>query len=76
TFPHPQKFHEIHHPYYILPILNKLFHPTKPTITPYQKNPNQIQALPQHFQKLSHHALPNKTIQFKQKLQKPQSLHD
>ena len=58
----------------MLGILNKVFDPTKRTISRYEKKANEIEALAQDFEKLSDEALRNKTIEFKEKLEKGQSV--
>ncbi len=60
----------------MLGILNKVFDPTKRTISRYEKKANEIEALAQDFEKLSDEALRNKTIEFKEKLEKGQSVDD
>lgn len=60
----------------MLGILNKVFDPTKRTISKYEKKANEIEALAQDFEKLSDEALRNKTIEFKEKLEKGQSVDD
>ncbi|KIL23902.1 hypothetical protein C2W58_01203 [Bacillus pumilus] len=60
----------------MLGILNKVFDPTKRTISKYEKKANEIEALAQDFEKLSDEALRNKTNEFKEKLEKGQSVDD
>ncbi|CAM5333404.1 preprotein translocase subunit SecA [Bacillus safensis FO-36b] [Bacillus safensis subsp. safensis] len=49
---------------------NKVFDPTKRTISRYEKKANEIETIAQNFEKLSDEALRNKTIEFKEKVKK------
>ncbi|MFT0801496.1 preprotein translocase subunit SecA [Bacillus swezeyi] len=60
----------------MLGILNKVFDPTKRTLSRYEKRANEIDALKSDMEKLSDEALQHKTIEFKERLEKGESVDD
>lgn len=60
----------------MLGILNKVFDPTKRTLSRYEKKANEIDALKADMEKLSDEALKDKTIEFKERLEKGETLDD
>ena len=60
----------------MLGILNKVFDPNKRTLSRYEKKANEIDALKAEMEKLSDEALRNKTIEFKERLEKGETLDD
>ena len=60
----------------MLGILNKVFDPTKRTLSRYEKKANEIDALKADIEKLSDEALKQKTIEFKERLEKGETVDD
>lgn len=60
----------------MLGILNKVFDPTKRTLSRYEKKANEIDALKADIERLSDEALKQKTIEFKERLEKGETVDD